>query len=68
MIKVRLLQDGGFNGMTAVTFPVEVMAYEMDVGVEVPVAELERIGADMEEFRHFRTYTWLPWEYEEYKE
>lgn len=51
MMKVRLLNNGGYGGMGAVDFPVEVEAF-YDEGVDdasaiyVPNSELLRVGAN----------------------
>lgn len=45
-VKARLNNDGGYDGLKHVTFPVEVYAYANKSGsqIDVPMSELERIG------------------------
>lgn len=49
-VKARLNNDGGYDGLKHVTFPVEVYAYANKSGsqIDVPMGELERIGYDKE--------------------
>lgn len=42
--RVILLDDGGFNGMESVSFPVEVIADVFEDVAFVPTEELYRIG------------------------
>lgn len=49
LVKVRLLNDGGFNGFVDTKFPVEVVGiFEEDYGtVVIRPDELARVGYDV---------------------
>jgi len=60
-IKVRLLNNGTYDGFEDVTFPVEVDAYDIeDSVVKVPYKELLRIGGSKEYFSGYGNETTLP--------
>lgn len=44
-VKIKLLNDGGYNFLEGVNFPVEVEACEIMSGYGVSTSELERVGA-----------------------
>jgi hypothetical protein len=60
-VKVRLLNNGCYDGLEDVTFPVEVDAYDIeDSAVKVPYKELLRIGGSKEYFSGYGDETTLP--------
>jgi len=59
-IKVRLLNNGTYDGLEDVTFPVEVDAYvHNDTIMEIPYKELLRIGGSEEYFSGYDDETKL---------
>lgn len=53
LVKVRLLNNGGYSGMEAVAFPVDVnveLKNTWGAYALVPAWELDRIGCDMDKF------------------
>ena len=52
MIKINLLNHGGYHGLLGVTFPVEVEGHTDDDGFsfEIPSSELIRIGGEPKQF------------------
>ena len=59
METVILINNGGYSGLTKVTFPISVEAdVDEEAGlIHVPISELERIGADMDLF-NLGPYAW----------
>ena len=58
-MRALLLNDNGYTGLEAVQFPVEVEVdpeYSNMYSVGIPVAELERIGANMKHFSFLPAY------------
>lgn len=58
MIKVRLLNNGGWIGLDCVTFPVEVYAHVEDFVAHVPSSELDRVGAESSLTDEIGSFEW----------
>lgn len=57
MVKVRLLNDGGYFGMESVSFPAEVIGEIEGAGVKVTGEELIKIEACSDAFYPDFSYT-----------
>ncbi len=58
-MRIKLLNDGGYGDMAAVSFPVEVDAVDWQgVGFDVSGAEIIRVGGDSLEWNSEHTYFW----------
>ncbi len=65
-MRVKLLSDGGFMGLSGVTFPVEVESKDYKgIGVTVDRSEMQRIGADKVLFGGDVAWPFYQGEYEE---
>ena len=67
LVKVRLLNNGGYMGMDAVKFPAEVnveLKNTWGTYALIPELELDRIGCDMDKFKQNKNWSFLQSDFE----